>query len=423
MTGSKKNNKNKTRPRRKKTRKNSLRKKLVLTLVLLFVAVIGTATFFYNYVGKFSKKYGVEDRVVKNADEPVNILFAGLDIGDPNQKSSDDIKRTDTLIVMHFAPKTKKLILISIPRDTLITFKGKNHKINEAYTIGGEKFLKSSVEKIIDKPIDYMVKINYEGFRSFIDAIGGIEMYIERDMYYDDPGQNLHIDFKKGETVLLDGEKAEEFFRWRKNNDGTGLEDGDIGRIKNQQLFISKVIEKCTSPSIVLKVKDILDVLPKFIETNMPTNKIINYGLALTSLKSENINMYTIQGENKYIDNISYVIYDKKSNLDILNKLDDNVNLEAENKIKSLKIKVLNATKIEGLASECANVLREYGYSDIEIGNFEESEKSYIEVNNKELKKTLKKELGIKKTVKLRYDEKNYHAIIILGKDYIKFGE
>ena len=423
MAGSKKDNKNKSRPRRKKARKNSLRKNLVITLVLLFVAVIGIATFFYTYIGKFSKNYRVEESSRKSSSEPVNILLAGLDIGDPNQKSSDNIKRTDTLIVMHFLPKTKKVILVSIPRDTLIMFKGKNHKINEAYAIGGDKFLKSSVEKIIDKPIDYIVKINYEGFRSFIDAIGGVEMYIERDMYYDDPGQNLHIDFKKGETVLLDGKKAEEFFRWRKNNDGTGLEDGDIGRIKNQQLLISKVIEKCISPSIVLKAKDILDVLPKFIETNMPTDKIINYGLALTSLKAENINMYTLQGESKYIDNISYVVYDKKSNSEILKALDDDANLEDINKIKDLKIRVLNATKIEGLAAECANVLKSVGYSDIEIGNFEESEKSYIEVDDKELKESLKDTLGIRKTKKLRHDEKKYKAIIILGKDYVKFGE
>ena len=65
-------------------------------------------------------------------------------------------------------------------------------------------------------------------------------MYIERDMDYDDDAQDLHINFKAGETVHLDGKKAEEFFRWRKNNDGTGFADGDLGRIRNQQAFIER---------------------------------------------------------------------------------------------------------------------------------------------------------------------------------------
>ena len=102
--------------------------------------------------------------------------------------------------------------------------------------------------------INYIVKIDYNAFREIIDAIGGIEMKIERNMIYDDEGQNLHINFKAGEIVTLDGKKAEEFFRWRKNNDGSGFANGDLDRIENQQKFISKVVDKCTSPLILFRV-------------------------------------------------------------------------------------------------------------------------------------------------------------------------
>ena len=60
---------------------------------------------------------------------------------------------------------------------------------------------------------------------------------------------------------MLDGQKAEEFFRWRQNNDGTGLADGDLGRIKNQQKFIAAVIKKCTNPLIVTDVPNILKAI------------------------------------------------------------------------------------------------------------------------------------------------------------------
>ena len=96
-------------------------------------------------------------------------------------------------------------------------------KINAAYALGGEDELVMQVKKLLEIDVNYIVEIDYKAFRSIIDAIGGIEMYIDRNMDYDDDAQNLHIHFKEGETVLLDGEKSEEFIRWRKNNDGSGF--------------------------------------------------------------------------------------------------------------------------------------------------------------------------------------------------------
>ncbi|SHE65701.1 LCP family protein [Clostridium fallax] len=419
------NEKNNKREKRNHKKKNKVRFVIMIITLLLIFASMGVVAFFYNYTGKFSKNYSGESGSNKGLKEPVRILLAGLDIGDPKHKENHNIKRTDTLMVVKFDPKNNKLAIVSIPRDTLIKVKNKNHKINEAYAIGGDKTLKTAVQEIIDAPIDYIVKIDYDGFRSFIDAIGGIEMHIDRNMYYDDPGQDLHINFKKGETVLLDGKKAEEFFRWRKNNDGTGLSDGDLGRIKNQQVFISKVVEKCTSPAIILKAKNILDILPKYIETNMSPERIISYGMALTSIKSENIKMYTMSGDLKTINHASYVVYNKSYNkeaLDALKDEDENI-VEVKDKRKTARIKILNATKIQGLAAECEKTLKEKGYENIQIGNYKESKNSEIQVSDKGLKKLILDDITIKKTEKLPMDEKDSDIIIILGKDYKKFGE
>lgn len=71
--------------------------------------------------------------------------------------------------------------------------------------------------------INYIVKIDYEAFRGFIDAIGGVRVDIERDMIYDDPYQNLHINLKKGKDQLLDGGKAEHFLGGEKIMMGLAL--------------------------------------------------------------------------------------------------------------------------------------------------------------------------------------------------------
>lgn len=201
---------------------------LVITFIIVFIVYI------FLFLGKINKNDMITPTTV-SMNKPVNILLLGTDIGDPSQPNNNKIKRTDTIMILNYNPKSKKLQVVSIPRDTLIEVNKKNYKINAAYAIGGEKRVKAEVENLLNISINYIARIDYNAFREFINSIGGIKMQIERNMIYDDEGQNLHINFKKGEVVNLDGKKAEEFFRWRKNNDGSGLANGDLDRIQNQQ--------------------------------------------------------------------------------------------------------------------------------------------------------------------------------------------
>ena len=180
--------------------------------------------------------------------------------------------------------KIKKLVWFLFQEILLIKINGKNQKINAAHAIGGVTYAVDAVEKLLGIRIDYYGKIDYEGFRKVIDAIGGVDMDITRTMDYDDPSQDLSIHFKKGTTVHLDGKKAEEFFRWRKNNDGAGLADGDLGRIENQHMFISKIMEKIKSPSIVIKIPSILSAIQNSVETNMDANDILKYGYIFATI-------------------------------------------------------------------------------------------------------------------------------------------
>ncbi len=200
-------------------------------------------------------------------------------------------------------------------------------------------------------------------------------MDITRNMNYDDPSQNLHIHFQKGTTVHLDGKKAEEFFRWRKNNNGTGFADGDLGRIENQHKFISKVVEKVKSPSIIPKIPNILSTIPDYVETDMSPEEIIKYGYVVTKGDKSSINMITLQGEAKYIGNVSYFIYDREKNRDIVYTLKAGGTSQKDNNTEidksEIKIKVLNGTKVNGLAADCERKLKEMGYSNIVTGNGE----------------------------------------------------
>lgn len=429
-------------------KKRRARRITSLIITLIIGAIIGGGVYIYSFLSGLNSSSlpGAVDPVGKN---PVNVLILGMDIGDAEQATSEVGRRTDTMMVLNYNPVTKKVKIISVPRDTMIEVDGaigeggkyqKYWKMNAAYAIGGDEEVTAQVEKILEVQINYMVKIDYDAFRNIIDAIGGVEMYIEQDMYYDDDGQNLHINFNAGETVQLDGKKAEEFFRWRKNNDGTGFANGDLDRIANQQKFMAKLMEKCLSPSVVVRVPKILNAVSDSLDTNLEANQMLKYAMQLVKLGKEDVEMVTIQGETQDIYNQSFFIFDRDMNLDLLNSLhsgqaisnDGNTPSESGNEIDTSKIElksklniiVLNATSVNGLAGNLQAKLDKLGYGNIETGNTEKQDKSTIMTNNKEIKDMLKTDTSINKIGRITdSDYEKYDVVIVLGKDYDLFGE
>jgi polyisoprenyl-teichoic acid--peptidoglycan teichoic acid transferase len=297
----------------------------IIVFISLFICVgLAGAVYVYSYLDGFNNTKLSKNKIqsiTAKKDEQINILAMGVDVGTVGSTDKNDPKRTDTILLINLNPKLQETNVISVPRDTLIQMNNINKKINEAHAVGGPAYLIDSVEKLLEVKINYYAKLDYEGFRKIIDCVGPVELKINNTMNYDDASQNLHIHFNKGDVVKLDGKKAEEFFRWRENNDGTGLANGDLGRIDNQHIFINKVVEKFKSPTILTKIPSILSAIPNYMETNMRADEIIKYGFMLSKMDKSNIKLFTVKGDPKYINGISYVIYDENKNKDILNRL------------------------------------------------------------------------------------------------------
>lgn len=410
-----------------------MKKKKSLRIIFIFITIIlcvgiGTGGAVYSYLSEFSKGLKnngsiIDPSINKNKEEPINVLIMGVDIGTPGTKSANNNQRTDTIILLNYNPKTENTNIISIPRDTLIKINGKNQKINAANVFGGVKYVIESVQQLLDVKVNYYAKLDYTGFREIIDIIGGVDVTIKRRMDYDDPAQNLHIHFKKGETVHLDGKKAEEFFRWRKNNDGTGLVDGDLGRIENQHLFIEKVMEKFKNPSIIAKIPSILKAVPKYVETNMPASDILLYGSDIAKINKENISMTTLQGDLTYVDDVSYLVYDSKKNKEILDILHGESEAVMENSVlqkDKVKIQVLNGTKKAGMAGEIASRLKTDGYLNVSTGNGAKTAKSSVTVYgmDESYRELIKKEINIENIVFKSTKDGSYDIVAVLGEDY-----
>ena len=223
--------------------------------LIIFSALIFIASLFIGYTvfsNLFSSAISADDGLVaekekKPEDVTKNYLILGVDERD------GDNGRSDTIIVLSMNLAQKRIGLISIPRDSIFAIPQHGEdKINHAYTYGGVKFTKQAIETRFNLKIDNYVIFNFTNFKHMIDILGGVDVNVEKNMYYRDPydGQDgLVIDLQKG-LQHLDGEKAMEYVRYRD-------EEGDIGRVGRQQKFLNAFLNKLTSPEKFLKLSAI----------------------------------------------------------------------------------------------------------------------------------------------------------------------
>ncbi|TYQ16155.1 UNVERIFIED_CONTAM: LytR family transcriptional attenuator [Acetivibrio alkalicellulosi] len=240
----------------------------------------------------------------------INLLVIGLD---------DSELRSDVITVFNFHPQEERVNILSIARDTLIKLNdNKVVKINSLIGIGGEELVIEKIEQITDMTIHFYLTMNFNGLRQIVDTLGGVEIEVPFDMKYDDPYQNLHINLKKGKQVL-NGEKAEQFIRYRKGNKaGEGYIDGDVGRINAQQQFIREFIAQKLKIKYILKINEIFSVLKNNVTTNIEIGDVNRYLNDISNIKEDKVEVFVLPGDSSYLDNQYYYIYDKSQTKELI---------------------------------------------------------------------------------------------------------
>jgi len=222
---------------------------------------------------------------------------------------------SDTIMLASYDMEKDKVDIISIPRDTYYPREGYKHaaqkKINAVYGSSGAEGLVKAVEDITSLDINYYVKFDYEAVKAIVDGIGGIEVEVPNDMNYDDPVDDLHIHFKKGQ-IVKDGEDIIKLLRWRKNNKGGGYKDGDLGRIKMQQHIVRLGIEKLLSGNVVSNFIKLQGPIKEYVETNMSPNEMMYFANKGKNVKSENICFHTLPGKAKTMEGLSFFVINKE---------------------------------------------------------------------------------------------------------------
>ena len=224
----------------------------------------------------------------------LNFLVVGTD-------NVEGTKRSDAISVIHVNSDLTNIRALSIPRDTRVNIEGYGpSKLNHAYAYGGILLLRRTVSEFLSIPIDHYVVIDAAGLKQIIDEIGGVNIYVDEPMIYNDYAGGLHIDFPKGRHQL-NGKDLVKYIRFRNDS------QGDIGRIKRQQQVIEELFNQFFTIESIFRSPKLINLFLSSFKTDMSFLQVTQWTNSFFKVKdSTNVSFFTVPGSVRIIDGVSY---------------------------------------------------------------------------------------------------------------------
>lgn len=323
-----------TKRRRRKTKQK--RAGRVFLILLLLVLVMGTGAVGYaswrvdqamdsmtspstgNTTVAAPKENTTEEveaeELVEIADKKsFSVLIMGRDY-----RPETGTNLTDVMIVAGIDIESKRVSMVSIPRDTKVRLSEINKKVkaNEAYNYGeylrlqaekkqkepeldGPTLAKGMAASLFDIPIDHYILVDFKSFTALVDEIGGINVMVEKDMVYNDPTDNTHIHLKAGQQHLS-GKKALDWVRHRQDDRGEAFFSSDFDRNQRQKEAIKAIAQEMTTWKRITRIFDVMDTLAEHVETDLSKAQMKELFWAFKTFDTEN--MKSIETPNVYWD-------------------------------------------------------------------------------------------------------------------------
>ena len=298
----------------------------IATLAISAVSALafGTVSASINKIDAFA---GIDKRP-ERMSSAINYLLVGSDTREGLTKAELKAlrvgsvataagKRSDTMLLVHISKARDKAMIISLPRDSLVTIPAHRSsdgtkdigvaksKINAAFAWGGAPLLIETVELATNLRIDHYIEVNFAGFAKIVDALGGIEVCTKKDI--DDPKSHLVL---AAGVHTLNGIESLKYVRTR---DSDGL--GDIGRMQRQQQFMSSVLRKATSTGVLLnpiKLVNFFNAAISTVKTDAGLNEsdLLTLAKQLRNLSASKVRTLTvpIDNPNAYAPGVGSVV-------------------------------------------------------------------------------------------------------------------
>ena len=322
------------------TRQQKLLIAVAVVLAIVLIAVVACQSLFIR-----------PDLPDKNADADSGTQEEEIDWGEGTRPRSDGERKsedyytvlilgrdtggggnTDTMLLASYDVTNQKATVMSIPRDTMVNVSWDIKRINSVYNYygGGDRgiqYLYKEIAQLVGFEPDYQVVVEWEAVGQIVDAMGGVWFDVPRNMNYDDPYQDLHIHQEKGYR-LLSGDDAMQVLRYRHDNDMRyGYPDGDLGRIKTQQAFLTAMVDQLLKIGNITKINQFIRVFQNNVETDLSFQNILWFAqqAILGGLSMENVEFVTMPNRTAscwsrtYQNYQSYVVPNADELLELVN--------------------------------------------------------------------------------------------------------
>ncbi len=349
-------------------------------MFVLILSLIAGAVLAYVVIRLGGERQDIAELSSQAPKAPLNVLIVGSDSReglspeelkkfDPEGTDRKTGRRADTIILVHVDEKRDEVVLVHFPRDLRVALPGgKTGKINGAYQ-GGAGSVVKTVESFTGLEMNHYVEVDFTGFRSIVDALGGIDVFFERPINEKDSGLNV----PKG-CVRLKGDQALAFVRVRKI-------DSDFGRIARQQLFVKLMMEKLTRKGTVLnpiKVVKLVNLFSKNVKTDadLAISDMKTLALRLRGFDSSKLDLRAVPSSGARIGGVSFVVANKRQSDALFAAIKERKALPDYGRTgvstlepEDVEISVLNGTRVDGEARKVADALKAAGYQVVATGD------------------------------------------------------
>lgn len=386
------------RLRAERDRRRNRTRKIILSVVGVIVLLVAGAI-----VAVLAWAHGLQNEVrsgltVKQQEElnvqlskappgePFNILLLGADF-----RKGDTAYRTDTVIVARVDPKTNKMWMLSIPRDTKVMIPGHGYdKINAAHTYGGAALTVKTVKHFTGIPIDHYMEVNFSGFENAVNQMGGVWVDVPRAIN-DKQAAAFSVHQRAAKIAAgyqkLDGEHALTFVRSRH-----GFLDQDMSRMSNQQTFFRALADQLAHRTDVPTLIRVVNSIAPYIKTDMSLVDMMKTALAMKGAGSKNMYTATVGGTwiSPYIvpdeDKLAVLAGNLKKGQPFAKSANTasvvnptgatsvatpTVSPAAAAAVKpsSIKITIRNGAGVSGYGAQAATILKAKGFKVKSVGN------------------------------------------------------
>jgi len=254
-------------------------------------------------------KSDLRDQAVEPLKDNVSILFIGVDESEKRSESASG-SRSDALLVATLNNKNKTVKLVSIPRDSYVYVpsRERNDKITHAHAFGGVPSTIDTVEGMLDIPIDYYVKMNFNAFIEVVDALGGIEAEVPYKLTELDENDKRTVNLEPG-IQQLNGRESLALARTRKL-------DSDVERGKRQQMILQSLMKQAFTLKSVSKYGDVIDAVGDNMKTNMTFNEMKSF-FEYAKGGMPDVETISLEGTDGRTNGIYYYMLDEESLIEV----------------------------------------------------------------------------------------------------------